>query len=1228
MWIRLERKINGLLKSQSLKIIATCRLQIWKSKSFERFKEYFTTTECNLSSEKFAITTEEKRSIAESYLGKAVLREISDEILHKAEMFPLLCSIYSNSKHKNVNEFFLCPYEVFERELNQMQNFNGGCTVGLALLVVLNNKINKTMFYDTPSSDTNDMFDSLFEDCNISYKFTRSHILSCLQSLEGTFIKESAKEIVTRHDRIFDIISLYFGRQIISSILNYGNRNFVRKRIQFESINEEHNKFTILLPVNNEDLYFKNLHSDILQRKFFNLFSIYQIKYESFQEKFLSYISKHTNTVKLLTSNRWPLYLCSWFDIRTVANFLIVNQTHNTKLDNVASKKDEMSDTYAMTFDNALDETLMSFITLGQRKIQSIQSDHNIYNSIEDYTEVQDCEKVIDENTDSTDNEDLTEYYKRKGLNVFFEYLKVNNAPLMVCCALGHLFLTELFIKYFDINTSDMFGNSPLVLSVSQNQYDIAKLLISNGAIINEFENQQNCPLFQACALGYLNIVELLLENGARSNTSFNGDAFPLIIACEMGHGTIVDVLLKYKTNVNHQIKEGLSEGNTALYVASRNGFTSIVQCLVLAGADVNLANTRGQTPVFIASLKGHLEIVELLLQYNCNINQLDDIGGSPFYFSCQNNHIDICKLLLRQTAKPDVNIRPYNFGHTPLIVSSFKGDLQLVNLLLQHNCDVNLQDKGMRSALHYAVFKNHKNIVRILLENNINVNLLDSQQKSALLYACEKGHTDIVQLLLDDKCISNKAFKCEINQGTKSGTLPLWVACFKGFTEIVKLLLQQSCEVTKVDEKGGNSFYIACQNNHIDICNLLIEHHVERDINISLNDSGYTPLIIASFKGNISVVKLLLKNNCNINLCDKENRSALFCAVRGNQIEIVKLLLDHDADFNLCDVNQRNVLHVAAMYGFTDILKLLLTYISDIDAYDSHRQTALHFAVKKGQEDIVKELLERNCNPNLCNDEFQSPLHTASYFGYANLVKILLEYNSNAYIRDEFKRTALHRAVEKENKEVVQIFLQSNHDVNVSDYYRGPALHIAILENYEDIVDLLLQCSRCDINLKNEELKTPLFIACEQGKQNLVKLLLEKTNTPDIPNSSGQTPLFIACYKGYSEIVLMLVEAESSTSLKDKQERSPLHVACQYNHVKTVQKLLNLEDKPDVNTQSNSGQTPLMTAIQYGHNEIIYALLQSECDMNIKDSQQRTAFYYARQCHKIFIFDLLSIDM
>ncbi|VDI51927.1 Hypothetical predicted protein [Mytilus galloprovincialis] len=990
IWIRLEKKINGFLQSQSCKIIATCRLQIWNSKPFKRFKEYFATTECNLSSEHFAISIDEKRSIAASYLGKEDLREISDEVMNKAEMFPLLCSIYSNSKHKNVYDFFLCPYEVFERELNEMQHFNGGCTVGLALLVVFNNNINKQLFFDALSSETNDIFDSLFEDCNVSHKFTRSHILSCLLSLEGTFIKETAKTIATRHDRIFDIISLYFGRHIISSILHYGNRNFVRKRIQFESINEEHNKFTILLPVKNEDLYFKNFHSDILQRKFLSLFGIYQIKYESFQRKLVSFISKHTNTVNLLSSNRWPLYLCAWFDVRTIAKFLMTKQTNNKKSDIILFETVETSDIYAMTCDDALDETLMSFITLGQGKIQSIQSDHNIYNNMEDNSEISDdCAKVNEENDDSTDNEDLTEYYKRKGLHVFFEYLKVNNAPLMVCCALGHLFLTELFIKYFDINTPDMFGNSPLVLAVSQNQYDITKLLIRKGAIINEFENQQNCPLFQACALGYLHIVELLLDNGAESNKCFK-DAFPLIIACEMGHCTVVDVLLKYNTNVNHQIKEGLSKGNTALFVASRNGFTPIVECLLLAGADVNLANTRGQTPVFIASLKGNLEIVELLLQYNCNINQLDNVGGSPFYFSCQNSFIDICNLLLRQTAKPDINIRPHNYGHTPLIVSSFNGELQVVNLLLQHDCDVNVQDKGLRSALHYAVFKNHENIVRILLEYNINVNLLDSQQKSALLYACAKGHADVVQLLLDIRCVSNTVVQCDINQGNKVGTLPLWIACCKGYTEIVKLLLQQNCEVNKLDEKGGSSFYIACQNNHIDICNLLIEHHVKLDVNISLSYLGYTPLIISSFKGNIDVVELLLRNECDVNLCDKENRSALYCAVRGNQIEIVKLLLNHDADFTLCDANERNVLHVAAMYGFTDILKLLLTYISDIDAHDSHRQTALHFAVKKGQEDIVKELFQRNCNPNLCNDEFQSPLHTASYYGYVNLVKIL----------------------------------------------------------------------------------------------------------------------------------------------------------------------------------------------------------------------------------------------
>lgn len=54
--------------------------------------------------------------------------------------------------------------------------------------------------------------------------------------------------------------------------------------------------------------------------------------------------------------------------------------------------------------------------------------------------------------------------------------------------------------------------------------------------------------------------------------------------------------------------------GTTALWSASFEGSTEMVELLIQFGADVNIANQKGTTPLFVASQKGHREIVSALI--------------------------------------------------------------------------------------------------------------------------------------------------------------------------------------------------------------------------------------------------------------------------------------------------------------------------------------------------------------------------------------------------------------------------------------------------------------------------------------------------------------------------------------------------------------------------------------------------------------------------------------
>ncbi len=64
---------------------------------------------------------------------------------------------------------------------------------------------------------------------------------------------------------------------------------------------------------------------------------------------------------------------------------------------------------------------------------------------------------------------------------------------------------------------------------------------------------------------------------------------------------------------------------------------------------------------------------------------------------------------------------------------------------------------------------------------------------------------------------------------------------------------------------------------------------------NISINqadNNGFTPLIKASIKNRIEIIKYLLTfNNIDLNICDRDGKNAKDWANEQNNFEIVKLL-------------------------------------------------------------------------------------------------------------------------------------------------------------------------------------------------------------------------------------------------------------------------------------------------------------------------------------------------
>lgn len=149
---------------------------------------------------------------------------------------------------------------------------------------------------------------------------------------------------------------------------------------------------------------------------------------------------------------------------------------------------------------------------------------------------------------------------------------------------------------------------TPLMLA-SKNNKDIVKLLLDNGAQINETNFNEETPLIIATYKCNYDVVELLLDNGADINKTGNNKDTPLMIAIGENNYDVVELLLEKGADIN---KTGY-KGDTPLSVAINIGNDDIVKLLLDNGADLDIADNNGNTPLSVAINKGYDDIVKLI---------------------------------------------------------------------------------------------------------------------------------------------------------------------------------------------------------------------------------------------------------------------------------------------------------------------------------------------------------------------------------------------------------------------------------------------------------------------------------------------------------------------------------------------------------------------------------------------------------------------------------------
>ncbi len=123
-----------------------------------------------------------------------------------------------------------------------------------------------------------------------------------------------------------------------------------------------------------------------------------------------------------------------------------------------------------------------------------------------------------------------------------------------------------------------------------------------------------------------------------------------------------------------------------------------------------------------------------------------------------------------------------------------------------------------------------------------------------------------------------------------------------------------------------------------------------------SINAEGYSPLVLACYRGNNEVAKLLIEKGCDINGTSKMGTPLMACIVKGNN-EIAILLIEKKANINIFDENGTTALIYAVMFKNTKLVALLLEHKADKTHKDKKEKTAFEYAVFSGNDEIIELL-------------------------------------------------------------------------------------------------------------------------------------------------------------------------------------------------------------------------------------------------------------------------------
>ncbi|XP_039581345.1 85/88 kDa calcium-independent phospholipase A2 isoform X2 [Passer montanus] len=236
------------------------------------------------------------------------------------------------------------------------------------------------------------------------------------------------------------------------------------------------------------------------------------------------------------------------------------------------------------------------------------------------------------------------------------------------------------------------------------------------------------------------------------------------------------------------------------------------------------------------------------------------------------------------------------------------------------------------------------------------------------------------------------------------------------------------------------------------------------------------------------------------------------------------------------------------------------------------------------------------------------SPAHLAVEFGRRESFRhnhVLSCVNSTA---SEDGCTPLHLACRKGDMECLLELLECHARVDITDSSGETAFHYAVRGNNPQIIELLGRAPTSGLDHVSHEGLTALHLACQLGKEDMVRSLLKCRASCSVVGTLGY-PIHTALKFSHKGCAQAILEADASQvcSRDPRYDATPLHWA-----KKAEMARLLLEYGSEVNASSRTADMALHIAVQRGRLDCAMVLLTHGARTNARGRDGNTPLHLA----------------